>query len=181
MEQGFVLSTVLSVLYITSIFYIFEKRTQNLLSLIFVLFFSFVDDRFFIFQEKSFEKSNANLFCSYSIVSFLFEQFGFSIKYNKSEVFHFSRSTTNFNSFLFDLESLGGFFLYPKEKWRYFGFIFDRKLTFYQHIHFYSNKILSMVKDMKMLGNLLRGLLSLQKQLLYQTCIMPITLYRFQL
>ena len=34
---------------------------------------------------------------------------------------------------------------------------------------------------MKMLGNSTRGLLPYQKRLLYRTCILPITLYRFPL
>jgi len=73
--QQSALSPILSALYITSIFHIFEKRTQNLLSLVFVFFLSFVDDSLFISLEKFFEKSNANLFCSYSIILSLFEQF----------------------------------------------------------------------------------------------------------
>jgi len=44
-----------------------------------------------ISQEKSFEKSNTNLFCSYSIISSLFRQFSLVIEYDKLEVFHFSR------------------------------------------------------------------------------------------
>ena len=88
------------------------------------------------------------------------------------EVFHFSRFTTNFNSFPLDIGPLGR---------PYLGFIFDKKLTFHQHVHFYFSKALSTVKDMKILGNLLRELLHLQKWLLYQTCIMPIALYGFQL
>jgi len=46
--------------------------------------FFFVNNGLFIFQEKSFEKSNANLFYSYSIISFLFEQFSLTIEYSKS-------------------------------------------------------------------------------------------------
>ena len=53
-------------------------------------------------QEKSYEKSNANLFCSYSIIFFLFEQFKLVIEHNKLEVFYFSRVTNNYNSSLFE-------------------------------------------------------------------------------
>ena len=38
-----------------------------------------------------------------------------------------------------------------------------------------------MVKCMKLLGNLLQGISSLQKRLLYRCCILPIALYGFQL
>jgi len=80
-----------------------------------------------------------------------------------------------------DLSPLGGPILYPKESWRYLGFIFDRKLSFWHHINFYSNKAISMVKCMKILENSVRGLNPHQKQLLYRSCILPMALYSFQL
>jgi len=66
--QGSTLSPIFSALYIASIFHIFEKRTKNLLSPIQVLTLSFMDDGLFISQEKSYEKSNVNLFYSYNII-----------------------------------------------------------------------------------------------------------------
>jgi len=65
--------------------------------------------------------------------------------------------------------------------WQYLGFFFDKKLSFHQHIHYYANKALSTIKDMKMLGNSIRGLSPMHKQLLYRTCVFSITLYGFQL
>ena len=76
---------------------------------------------------------------------------------------------------------LGGPILSPKNSWRYLGFIFNIKLTFHQHINFYSNSALSSVKCMKLLGNSSRSISSLQKCLLYRYCILPIALYSFQL
>ena len=38
-----------------------------------------------------------------------------------------------------------------------------------------------MVKCMKILSNLIKGLNPQQKQLLYRSCILPITLYSFQM
>jgi len=69
---------------------------------------SFIDDRLFISQNKNSEKSNANLFCSYSIITSLLDQFGFTIKHNKSEVFYFSKFSKNFNPSPLDLGLLGG-------------------------------------------------------------------------
>ena len=86
-----------------------------------------------------------------------------------------------FNSPPLDLSPIGGPVLHPKSSWKYLGFIFDQKLTFYQHIDFYSNKAISTVKCMKLLGNLTHGINSLQKQLLYRCCVLPIALYGFQL
>jgi len=70
--QESTLSQILSILYITPIFHIFGKRLKNLLSPIPVFILSFIDNGIFISQKKSYEKSNANLFCSYSIISSLF-------------------------------------------------------------------------------------------------------------
>jgi len=72
-------------------------------------------------------------------------------------------------------------FVIPKDTWRYLGFIFNRKLCFRQHIDFYANKAISMVKCIKILGNSTRGLNPQQKCLLYRSCTLPIALYRFQL
>jgi len=93
------------------------------------------------------------------------------IEHNKSEVFYFSRVTKNYKPLPLDLGSLEGYLFQPKEKWRYLGFIFDRKLTFHQHIHFYINKVLSTIKDMKMLENPTKELLLMHKQLLYKMYI----------
>ena len=77
--QGSTLFPILFALYISSIFHIFKKRTKNLIPNISVSFLSFVDNDLFILQGKTFEKMNALLFCSYSIISFLFNQFRLNI------------------------------------------------------------------------------------------------------
>ena len=52
---------------------------------------------------------------------------------------------------------------------------------FHKHIDHYLNKAILTVKYMKLLGNLSQGINPLQKHLLYRCCILPITLYGFQL
>ena len=96
-------------------------------------------------------------------------------------MFHFNRSHGTFNPSPLDLSPIGGPVLCPKSSWKYLGFIFDQKLTFHQHIDFYSNKAISTVKCMKLLGNSTRGINPLQKRLLYRCCILPIALDGFQL
>ena len=61
------------------------------------------------------------------------------------------------------------------------GFYFDQCLSFKEHVQYYSTKALSMVKVMGMLRNSTRGLLPLQKYLLYRSCIVPIATYGFRL
>ena len=80
---------ILLALYIAFLFYIFKKWTKNLSIPILVSILSFVNNGLFVSQEKSYEKSNAVFYYSYSIISSLFNQFGLAIK---SEVFYFSRS-----------------------------------------------------------------------------------------
>ena len=59
-RQGSALSPILLILFIALIFHIFEKRIKNLKILI--LFISFVNNSFFIFQKKSLDKNNTYLF-----------------------------------------------------------------------------------------------------------------------
>ena len=111
----------------------------------------------------------------------LLDKFGLIVEHLKTEVFHFYRSHSPFNPPLLNLLPLGRPILSPKNSWKYLGFIFNRKLTFHQHVNFYSNRALSLVKCMKLLGNSLYSITLLQKYLLYRCCIFPIVLYGFQL
>ena len=106
--------------------------------------------------------------------------FGLVMEHDKSEIFHFSRVHNNSNPEL-DLSAISAPTLKPKTYWRYLGFYFDQRLSFKEHVQYYSIKVLSTVKAMGMLGNSARGLLPLQKCLLYCSCVVPITTYSFRL
>ena len=177
--QGSALSPILSSLYLSPLLFILENRFKNPNIPISIL--SFVDNGLFIVQDKSFHISNSYLFCSYNILSKLLDSFGLVIEHSKTEIFHFSRSQGVFNPPPLDLSPLGGLTLRPKDSWRYLGFIFDRKLSFHKYIDHYANKAIFMVKCMKLLGNLSRGINPLQKRLLYRCCTLLIALYGFQL
>ena len=82
---------------------------------------------------------------------------------------------------LLDLWFLGGLIIYSKDIQQYLGFIFDKKLTFHQYIHYYAHKALSMIKGMKIIGNSSRGLFFIHKRLLYKICVFSIMLYGSQL
>ena len=127
-EQGSTLSLILSTLYISPVFHILENCLKNLKIPVSVL--SSVDDGLFVIQSKSMI-SNSLLFCSYNIVSFLLEKFDLILEYGKTEVFHFSRLCRVFNSSPLNLLNIGSPSLIPKDMWRYLGFIFDRKLSFW--------------------------------------------------
>jgi len=140
-----------------------------------------MDDGLFISQDKLFEVSNSCLFCSYNVMTNLLDKFGLVVEHSKTEVFYFSRLHSPFNPPPLDLLFLGSPILSPKNSWKCLWFIFDRKLTFHQHVDFYSNRALSSVKCMKLLENSSWSITSLQKWLLYRCYILSITLYGFQL
>jgi len=121
--QGSALSPILSMLYLSPLLYILENRFKNLNIPISIL--SFVDDGLFIIQDKSFFSSNSHLFCGYNILFKLLDSFGLIIEHSKTEVFHFSRAQDIFNPPPLDLLLLGGPILWPKDSWKYLGFIFD--------------------------------------------------------
>ena len=166
-------------LYLSSFLYILENCLKNLN--IPVSIFSFVDDSLIIVQNKSIDISNSHLFCSYNVLSKLLDSFGLIIEHAKTEVFHFNRLHGVFNPSQLDLSPIGSPTLCPKKTWKYLGFIFDRKLMFHQHINHYLNKAISLVKCMKLLGNLLQGINLVQKCQLYRCCILSIVVYSFQL
>lgn len=132
------LSSILSTFFITPIFHIFEKWIKILK--IPVSFLLFVNDGLFISQERSFDNTNTDLFYSYNIMSSLLEQFELVVEHRKTEIFHFSRSHGFCYPLSLDLSWIGGSILYLKGTWQYLGFIFNRKLTFWQHTKFYANK-----------------------------------------
>ena len=88
--QGSALSLILSSLYLSLFLYILEKQLKNLKIPVSIL--SFVDNGLIITQNKSFDVSNSQLFCSYNVLSKLLDSFGLIIKHSKTKIFHFSRS-----------------------------------------------------------------------------------------
>ena len=68
--QGSVLLPILSTLYLFPIFHSLEKCLKILKIPISMI--SFVDNGLFISQNKSISYLNANLFCSYNVISFFF-------------------------------------------------------------------------------------------------------------
>jgi len=177
--QGSAFSPILLALYLSPFLYILEKRFKNLK--IPVSFISFVDDSLIISQNNSIVISNSQLFYSYNVLSKLLDSFGLIVEHSKTDIFHFNRSHGVFNPLPLNLSAIRGPILRPKDSWKYLGFIFDQKLNFHQHIDFYLNKAISMVKCMKLLGNSSRDINLIQKHLLYRCCVLPIALYGFQL
>ena len=132
-SQESALFPIILAFYLSPIFHIFEKYLKNRKIPISILFF--VDNGLFISQHKSILVLNANLYCSYNIISTLFTRSGLIIEHGKTEVFHFSRVHRVFNSSPLDLTPFGGSVLLPKTIWQYLGFFFNQKLSFEYHIN----------------------------------------------
>ena len=160
--NGSILSPILlSALYLAPVPYILEKHLKILKIPVSIL--SFVDDGLLIAQSKSLTILNNFLFCSYRVTASLLKKFSLILKHDKIEMFHFSRSTGMFNPSSLNLSDLRSSILCFKNKWKYLGFYFNRKLFFYHHINYYANKVISTIKCMKILGNLTCDLISYQK------------------
>jgi len=178
--QDSALSPILSAIYLAPVIKIFKKRLKTLKENIPTDILSFVNDSLLISQEKSYSLSSSFLLCSYNIMSKILIDTSLIMEHSKTELFYFTRAHHPPNLSI-DLSSVGGSVISSKPIWRYLGFYFDHRLNFNYHTHFYATKCLSTLSAMKMLGNSSRGLLPIQKRLLYRTCILPIALYRFQL
>ena len=103
--QGSVLSSILSVLYLSPFLYIHENHLKNLKIPISIIFF--VNDGLFISQSKSLNISNSHLFCSYNVLTKLLEKFGLIVEHSKTEVFYINRSQDIFNLPFLDLSPIG--------------------------------------------------------------------------
>ena len=179
MGQGLALSLILLALYLAPFLHILEKHLKNLNLQVSLL--SFINDGLLIPQSKSFETSNSCLYCSYNVALNLLTKFSFLVEHSKTKVSHFSRLQEGFSPPPLDLSPLGRPSLSPKDSWCYLGFIFYRKLLFYNYIDFYTNKAISIVKCIKILGNSTKELNPHQEFLPYKSYAMPIALYSFQL
>jgi len=104
--QSSVLSSILSVLYLSLFIYILENCLKSLKIPVSIIFF--VDDGLFISQSNSFDISNSQLYCSYNVLTNILEKFSLVVEYSKTEIFHFNRSHGSFNPPHLDLSPLGG-------------------------------------------------------------------------
>jgi Reverse transcriptase (RNA-dependent DNA polymerase) len=175
--QGSALSPVLSALCLAPIMRLFLQHAHACGLL------SYVDDGTLIVQSKSLDTNITALQQAYAVIFQLFTQFALVLEHDKSEIFHFDRSQDKYNPSI-DLgfaPYTGATPLKPKPFWRYLGFYFDRKLTFHEHVRYYSTKAISSVKAMKMLGSSTRGLDPYHKRLLYRSCVVPIATYGYRL
>ena len=141
-----------------------------------------MDDGTIIAQSKSLDDNCVALSSAYAVIFDLFTKFGLWLEHDKSEVFHFDRSHSSHNPGI-DL----GFAPYtsanklmPKPFWQYLGFYFDRKLTFHEHVRYYSTKARTTVSAMRMLGNSMRGLSPFHRRLMYRTVVVPIATYGYR-
>lgn len=118
---------------------------------------------------------------------------GLGIELDKLEVMHFTRRQRGGNNTAgwSDAHPLGpplkvrmngtSLLVRPAATMRYLGFYLDPKLTFTEHVRFYSTKACSTVTAMRMLGNSVRGLSPFDRRRLYISNVLPVITYGAQL
>jgi len=161
-------------LFILLPFFIFLKKTKLVLSSIPISTFFFVNNRLLISQEKAMKNQTQNSFVNTTLYCFLLLNLALLLSITSQKSFYFLRSINIYILSFFGPPSIRRFVTLSE---RYLGFFFDIKLSFQQHIHYYANKALFTIKNMKMLGNSKRKLFPIYKQLLYRTCVLSIALY----
>ncbi|KAJ3499655.1 hypothetical protein NMY22_g19489 [Coprinellus aureogranulatus] len=177
--QGSALSLVLSALVVAPIMKLYRIKEVGLGTTL----ITFVDDGTIAAQTDSIEMNCRMLYHAYAFIHALFTAAGLVLEHDKSGAFHFTRARSGADRPI-DL----GFAphtsatpLRPKKFWRYLGFYFDQRLTFAEHIRYYSTKALTTVMAMRMLGNSTRGLSPKNKRILYRACVVPIATYGHRL
>ncbi|KAJ3511108.1 hypothetical protein NMY22_g15758 [Coprinellus aureogranulatus] len=177
--QGSALSPVLSALVVAPIMKLYRIKEVGLGTTL----ITFVDDGTIAAQTDSIEMNCRMLYHAYAFIHALFTAAGLVLEHDKSEAFHFTRARSGADRPV-DLgfaPHTGETPLRPKKFWRYLGFYFDQRLTFAEHIRYYSTKALTTVMAMRMLGNSTRGLSPKNKRILYRACVVPIATYGHRL
>ncbi|KAJ3510741.1 hypothetical protein NMY22_g15879 [Coprinellus aureogranulatus] len=177
--QGSALSPVLSALVVAPIMKLYRIKEVGLGTTL----ITFVDDGTIAAQTDSIEMNCRMLYHAYAFIHALFTAAGLVLEHDKSEAFHFTRARSGADRPI-DLgfaPHTGETPLRPKKFWRYLGFYFDQRLTFAEHIWYYSTKALTTVMAMRMLGNSTHGLLPKNKRILYRACVVLIATYRHRL
>lgn len=146
-------------------------------------FFVFVDDGALAVSSDSMKTNLFILSQQYPHIAAAFESIGILLEIDKLEIAHFVPRGFNgpYLPITISHNSQTVTKVPDKSAWRYLGFFLDPHLRFDYHVKYYSSKAMSTVRGYPMLGNSNRGLIPMQKRLLYVSCILPIMSYGFRL
>jgi hypothetical protein len=176
--QGSALSPILPALVIAPIMMLYRLRERGLGTTL----ITYVDNGLFTAESPDILQNCAMLRHACAIMHEIFTAVGLVMEHDKNELFHFTRARTGWDRPI-DL----GFApftdetpLEPKQFWRYLDF-FDCKLTFQEHVRYYTTKSFTTVTAMRMLGNSARGLSPKNKRILYHACVLLIATYGHRL
>lgn len=192
--QGSALSPILTGLYIAPVLHLIAPAGEVLEGNATLQFF--VDDGMIhVAGKQANDDRRSGLTYNNSLLEKLFGdvvtnlgRLGLGVEVDKLELMHFRRAKDKVWS---QEEPLGpkltlnvdghAYTVVPQEKMRYLGFFLDPKLSFREHIRFYSTKSSSTVQALRMLGNSVRGLTPKDKRRLYISNVLPILTYGAQL
>jgi Reverse transcriptase (RNA-dependent DNA polymerase) len=149
--QGSAMSPVLSSLCLVPILKLYSASDSGCQ----VNIMSYVDDGTLIAHSPQLEDNLKPLKEAHGWIYHPFTSLSLVLEHTRSEAFHFTRARGDLDlpinlSFQPIMSNTP---LRPKLTWQYFGFFFDHKLLFKEHIWFYSTKAQTTIRAMGTLGN----------------------------
>jgi hypothetical protein len=165
--QGSALSPIRLALCLAPLLKEFEHRVHV------AVLISYIDDSTDIVQLDMWDKNFVKLKSAYKIVLELTQSMGLVLKNQKDSISPGNTVTVTLSLTLVMPPTLEQ---HPST-WAVPRFLFDCALTFREHIKHYMNKALTSVRAMLTIGNSVCGLWPKHKQMLYHTCVLPISTY----
>lgn len=145
----------------------------------------FADDGTILVASKSLKDNIALLRPLFIKIAKELLKIGVIIEFDKTDLIHFFRkhkvdlplpSLDIVDPFSNTLHSL-----VPKDTIRLLGFFLDRRLSFHNHIRFYTHSSHSFLNCISSTGSSMHGLDNANRRLLYLSCVIPLLTYGFQL
>lgn len=175
--QGSALSPILCNLAIALVLFAFSKQylpTANAESATSLVFF--VNDGTIAQLSDSIPANIVILHTLWFQICDLFLMVGFLLKNMKLELQHFpAGQSPPFIDLPLVISPTISF--QPRRIWRVLGFFLDQRLTFRDHIKWYTNKAMSTLRAFPLLGNSIRGISPTHKHTLFVSCIRPLLTY----
>ena len=135
---------------------------------------AFIDDITLYTSSGSVDINAQRLRTAYITLATVFRDLGLEIETSKAEVFHFlalmPHPRTKRRSLDRNPRNVNKPIVTPGPIWRYLGFFFDPYLTFDEHVTRYTNKALSTIAALRMIGNSMDGLPPSERRQVFKAC-----------
>ena len=155
----------------------------------------YVDDFILVVTSPSLATNVDKLEDRYRSIAKVFCKLGLAVKLSKTELMHFTAKNVStkcghkplqfpvpFSSLTYvELHPLAInepiFLIAPSKEWRYLGFFFDPLLSFHSHVTRYTNKALTTVNNLHILGHSYEGLTPWLRKQVYMSVVWSVMSY----